>query len=226
MKERPILFNAEMVRAVLGGRKTQTRRVVKPQPPHWRWADRKWDDSCANVAMSASREYWVKCPYGLPGDRLWGRETFQWVDPMDWSGTIVECPSIDKWPLHPEDWTTGCREVGVAYRAEGEAEDQLLLPPDLGWRPSIHMPRWVSRINLEVTGVRVERVREISEDDAVDEGIPVMIEGHIWYCADGENTTREPIDAFETLWDSINAKHGFGWDSNPWVWVVEFEVAT
>jgi hypothetical protein len=217
MTERPIIFSAPMVRAILDGRKTQTRRVAKPQPPDpadiWARAgiDYGWftDDVTPGVFRVAGPVWAVRetgyptqirCPYGQPGDRLWVRETF--------------CE------LSVPDPDTG--EVEVAYRADdgwihNEPDSKEMLPGGR-WRPSIHMPRWASRIDLEVTGVRVERVQDISGADVFAEGVdngksnPKM--GKRW-----ENMQRM---AFQDLWDSINKKRGFGWDTNPWVWVVEF----
>lgn len=211
MKERPILFNTEMVKAILDGRKTQTRRVIKPQPPE----SHQWDVDARCWLVNAGK--WITedppfprntCPHGVPGDRLWVRETHAVYGVMD------------------------SDNPRVIYRADS--------PPDAGisWRPSIHMPRWASRINLEITGVRVERVQDIEEDDAEAEGIFIdnncivgtsgaggvhrEIMGRRAFAADDEGHEC-PIDAFEQLWDSINAKRGYSWESNPWVWVVEFK---
>lgn len=169
MSERPILFNGEMVRAILEGRKTQTRRVVKQldliqdtDPPAFRDAYGDWHPTVS------------RSPYGQPGDRLWVRET---------------------WSLHDTD--------NPAYKA-GASEGELEY---YRWHPSIHMPRKFSRITLEVTGVRVERVQEITPEDAKAEGIE-----HLY----------APRNAFANLWNSINAKRGYSWESNPWVWVVDF----
>ena len=191
-RERPILFNAEMVRAVLAGHKTQTRRVVKPQ---FRTAFGQ------GVALSHPSAYsvhvdiktadgswkWLLCPYGKPGDRLWVRET---------------------WAAHPQ-------LADVAYRADGEEpidSDGWIWHPK--WKPSIHMPRSLSRITLEVTNVRVERVQDISTEDIIAEVLKSYLREH-----DAECELREK---FMALWNSINAKRGFGWDVNPFCWVVEF----
>lgn len=185
VKERPILFSGPMVRAILEGRKTQTRRVKKPQPI---------DLGVIHIVGQ------IKCPYGQPGDRLWVRETF--------------CP----------DW---CDEV--IYRADdptGRAARDAGYSHEPKWKPSIFMPRWASRIDLEVVGIRAERLQEISEDDALAEG-----------CEPGGGACSGPMDPveydgytasdeFAALWDSINAKRGHSWESNPWVWVVEFKRVT
>lgn len=192
MTERPIIFSTPMVQAILEGRKTQTRRVIKPQLPDygrenvaglitfvWRWHP-----------FIAPYQLVSYCPYGQPGDTLWVRETF-----MEHHG-----------------------ESKVWYRA-GQSDQSLALLAEFGekWRPSIFMPRWASRISLTITNVRVERVQEISEDDALAEG------------AGGERYRGQGFDdcihreAYRTLWDKINGKK-YPWASNPWVWVIEFEV--
>ena len=210
MKDRPILFSGPMVRAILEGRKTQTRRIVKPQPElqlksaRWmRCADEQHalftqhdGELCGQMASTR------KCPYGKPGDRLWVRET--------WA------------PFIRGDGGRGWVDL-VRYRADG-AERQVDDHEDLDrisekgyhWRPSIHMPRWASRITLEVVGVRVERLQDISEEDAKAEG-PQM-DGRYW----GDNPgCFDHRPAFQSLWESIN---GLGsWNANPWVWVVEFK---
>jgi hypothetical protein len=183
MKERPILFSGPMVQAILDGRKTQTRRVVKPQPEYWEQTggyhyplDKKPYRGAPVGRVRSIDEY--RCPYGQPGDRLWVRETWH-----QYAGGEV----IYRADYGPESYQAGAK----------------------GWRPSIFMPRWASRITLEITGVRVERVQDISADDARAEGVsaPDVL----------------PRSKFATLWDSINAKRGYGWDMNPWCWCVEFK---
>lgn len=181
MKERPILFSAPMVSAILEGRKTQTRRIVKKPEyfpcltgdcPHW------------DMKLCAA-EMQLHSPYGLPGDRLWVRETFLT------RGAGAHC----------------------VYRADADPVEAAGFGAMYGgWRPSIFMPRLASRITLEVTGVRVEQLIDISEKDAIAEGIqsfPV-------------SPSRIPILHYASLWDKINAKRA-PWASNPWVWVVEFK---
>ena len=184
MKERPILFSGAMVRAILGGRKTQTRRVIKPQPAATE-RGRPW---CSMEDLLA------RCPYGQPGDELWVRETFAYID-----------------------------EKHVIYRASEGIEVEEVLGRKLhSYKPSIHMPRWASRIQLRVTGVRVERVQEITDEDVVAEGIDI---GKAPYPEDQPMLRDFDVDfetAFRDLWDSINAKRGYSWKSNPWVWVVTF----
>lgn len=197
-RERPILFSAPMVRAILDGRKTQTRRVVKPQPPsiesvtnhagigyHWmNCADQGYVNEWRPVGpvWAVMKEIGevkprLTSPYGNSGDRLWVRET--WAK-----------------------WTSGdCKEC-CAYRADGGQSYE--------WRPSIHMPRWASRLTLEITGVRVERLQEISGDDCLAEGIEPQ----------GIGSDMAMRVAFQALWESINGPGS--WDANPWVWIVEF----
>lgn len=205
MKERPILFSGEMVRAILDGRKTQTRRVCKVAYHAGEWAHAAhpardgmpvfWWDGADGRSIPGRAEFTQQayetgavCPYGQPGDRLWVRETWNCID----TGRATQ----------QQDW--------VRYRAtDGE---------EMYWRSSIHMPRWASRITLEVVGVRVERIQDISEADAWAEGVTPAVSVII------------PHDAarrsFSGLWDSINAQRGYGWDANPWVWVVKFKQVT
>jgi hypothetical protein len=188
-KERPILFSGPMVRAILDGHKTQTRRVVKLDAELRRRGctslDGSWWDPSFGGRLKVpgphETSHRLFCPYGLPGDRLWVRETW------------AEFPS-DK------DWI---------YRANYDGA----LARKLTWRPSIFMPRPACRLELEIVKVRCERLQDISEHDAEMEGDPKR--GLI----SSENTHR---DWYRALWDSINGKRGFGWDVNPWVWVVEF----
>lgn len=188
MPERPILFSAPMVRALLADTKTQTRRVVNPLT-----ADRI--NHCPGFLEDL---LYVSCPYGQPGDRLWVREAHWWFkDEHD--------PVTGYFPpkLTAED---------VEYRADGDDGRKV-------WRPSIHMPRWASRITLEITGVRVERMQDISEADALAEGIR-LLNGRYTFNG-GMHESRTARDSFRALWESINGAGS--WDANPWVWVVEFK---
>lgn len=216
MKERPILFSAPMVRAILEGRKTQTRRVMKPQPT----IDGGWYQ-LPNYAASGERSFksgapfFGSCPYGksYENDLLWIRETHSI---NDFRGADV-----------PEGDRADCE---ILYRAT-DANHVLNLEDDEGlkWRPSIHMPRWASRITLEITDVRVERLQEISEADAIAEGVI-----HAANCGNGPiyhpsdefvgTPTCNPIYAYGQLWERINGSKGpMAWAANPWVWVVEFQ---
>lgn len=205
MKEHPIIFSGEMVRAILDGRKTQTRRVIKPQPtlahPHsvGRFFNPErdaWDLYGANMTY---------CPYGVPGDHLWVRETWQKV-----------------YEKHDGFWTTDPRE-NVTYKRsfiEYAATAQEEAPR---WRPSIHMPRQISRLTLEIVSVRVERLQEITDDDARAEGAPVSWREPAtgWQVMATANGNAPAW--FASLWDTINAKRGYGWDTNPWVWAIQFK---
>lgn len=195
VKERPILFSAPMVRAILDGRKTVTRRPVKGSAL-------KWLEEFAPefVALSANE----LCPFGQIGDRLYVRETC-FIN--DYREAAV-----------PEGERADCE---IHYRADGvpdfEGEEELIR-----WRPSIHMPRWASRILLEITDVRVERLQEITYEQAAAEGVhrgPLRE-----WCASDEGGAchQYPIPAFRDLWQST----GGDWDANPWVWVVEFKRVT
>jgi hypothetical protein len=204
MKVRPILFSAPMVRALLDGSKTQTRRVVKakmlsslgdlPHVPDW-------------IAAEVPQ----LCPYGKPGDRLWVRETWRGVVEISPPGATVEY-GVARYVPDQEH----CRRVEYAATKERDGEP---------YRPSIHMPRWASRILLEVVSVRVERLQGISAGDCHAEGIGQC---------DGLGSNAEILDlslrmgtctaavlSYATLWEQINGAGS--WDVNPWVWVVEFK---
>ena len=220
MKERPMIFNAEMVRAILDGRKTQTRRIIKVQPESNQFGLLRISDSTkrndigkyhwaeSNATGTHARSKLFSCPFGEVGDRIWVRET--WAD-VNHEG----CPA-------------------VAYRADGEVRDlheddgdeqdpnlekywfanwypDLISGTEGKWTPSIHMPRWASRITLEITGVRVERLQAITLGDICKEigcGLydfrPATYGFQVW----------------EELWKSIYGAEN--WQANPWVWVIEF----
>lgn len=206
MKERPILFSAPMVRAILEGRKTQTRRVVKPQPVY----------VLKSRGICSSTPDWsniIKCPYGQPGDRLWVRETHAIVPRT----AYAHSEGVHQ-ILRPND------DHDAAIYHEGWERSQ----GGIRWRPSIHMPRWASRITLEITDVRVERLQEISYEDALAEGVSDMsaLLHDDWQPLNGESGNecarrlRWPQRLYKQLWESINGPDS--WDKNPWVWVVEF----
>lgn len=186
MKQRPILFNGEMVRALLDGRKTQTRRIVKP-------AKDRNGSGCqlapCEIAGEVNGGDYSLCPYGQPGDRLWVREAHAFVPEPAYrrSTGIVQT-------INPADDYEAC-----VYR------ENFNRARSFPWRPSIHMPRWASRITLEIVSVRVERLNDISAKDALEEGIALC---------------QQPQEAFRQLWESIHSPEG--WSANPWVWVVEF----
>jgi hypothetical protein len=238
MKEIPILFSGAMVRALLDGTKTQTRRVVKPQferepvdvvngVPSWD-APTNYD---GEVQMNTTPG--KPCPYGVPGGRLWVRETF--VAFGRWETRFSREKGRDEW--HFIDMTLS---TGRQYRFEGALPNAKRGGATPSWwtRPSIFMPRAASRITLYVTDVRVERLQDISEADAIAEGcdpeiVPVCcgeaatgdhgIYGTETVCCGTPVESESFVDGYRKLWDSLNAARGFGWDVNPWVWVVEFK---
>ncbi|OVZ72840.1 hypothetical protein [Yersinia intermedia] len=192
MNEKPILFNAEMVNAILSGRKTQTRRIISEKTLHlFGVAASAGECHPIELCDQRSQSYYLDfCPLGKPGDQLWVREAFA-------AGL--------------------CTESTLAYRATHKTEDlEEGWGETIKWTPSIHMPRWASRINLLITGVRVERLNDISEQDARAEGVKA------W-----RGLAEELVGgklAFFELWDSIyRQKEGENWQANPWVWVIEFE---
>ena len=217
VKYRPILFKGEMVRSLLSGTKTQTRRVLKQatgpslsvgmdddEPGvaalSWLWGDGPGHDVHETIKR-------VRCPYGQPGDRLYLRETWQAVNGNDRARHIVTHPAPDR------GW--------IEYAATPRIDE-----PAYKWRPSIHMPRWASRITLEVTGVRVERLQDISEADAKAEGADCLITEN---CTDQSRALLDmPLmedakpyrNGYALLWESINGDGS--WDANPFVWVVSF----
>ncbi|HBT6082859.1 TPA: hypothetical protein MCD18_004144 [Klebsiella quasipneumoniae] len=211
MTERGMIFNAEMVRAILDGRKTQTRRIMAPQPAddieRGIFPDPEaigWKSSLRHKHGSTTAHF---CPYGKPGDRIWVRETFCPVDDTQYGGEKwVDYRATPKFEAsHPAGWDS----------APNDAEA-------LKWRPSIHMPRWASRILLEITGVRVERLNSIHDVDAMREGIQNLTAcSHSDFGIPGVVNAQHPVRAFQLLWESIYGTDS--WSTNPWVWVIEFK---
>lgn len=218
MKERPIIFTAENVSAILDGHKTQTRRVIKPQPvPYaggWRQnvgtcntAESRWMPKHGPYPLMASC-----CPYGQPGDQLWVRQTW--------------------WHERGTDFENAAFEDGTLISKGRDGRQVFKIP---NWKPedskhwhkrsSIHMPKWASRINLKVTAVRVEQLQNISEEDAQKEGIlePSPVHGKWCYPHKGRQGHWSYRKPFADLWNSINKNRGFPWNKNPWVWAIEFK---
>lgn len=225
MKERPILFKGRLVRAILEGRKTVTRRVVKVDDErrfigadgHGRtWLMNAMDPDADGNVFGDEWSY-ARCPYGSPGDRLWCKET-----------------------LRRASW--GEADDAITYAADGEYAWDVTRPAQWVWKrpvlPSIHCPRGLSRLLLEVVSVRVERLHDITEEDAEREGVDPMflikldpdnldsfarLGSFINGRSDPGSTYRT---GFQILWDDINGERGYGWNENPWVWRVEFKRAT
>lgn len=236
--EKPILFSTPMVQAVLTGTKTQTRRVVKPQPHIDSNGDFCWkninfgQDSkgpCVQSIASSipyrvlgTNKTGIHNPYGKVGDELWVRETF--------------FPTNHGYSLYKADFAPVCGQMSLGKDDEGK--HVMVKVSDYKWKPSIHMPREASRIQLRITDIRVERLQDISEEDAIAEGIKELQGGgykdylistkNIDAGVD-ESSSSPAKESFRSLWDSINGEprkdgQDISWKSNPWVWVVEFEV--
>ena len=215
MHERPILFSAPMVRAILEGRKTQTRRAIKVPP------DFVTDHGDPVRFTPDDPKYGrlgvvMPCPYGQPGDRLWVREA--WRAPVsldDLSGKQIAEKCLDAGYRHP--WCPMQFEANGARTSEKDWREFGPHPSTTvpgRYRHARFMPRWASRITLEVTGVRVERLQDISAADCIAEGIEPA------HTCDANEETSLVRAAYATLWESINGDGS--WDANPWVWVVEF----
>lgn len=218
MKERPILFSAPMVRALLDGTKTQTRRALKPQPPA--------DAPLIMVGEYAwSPLFFLKCPFGEPGDRLWVREAFA---PYRMRGTGVPSGIADADYACLKDGTQVWRSPPAVFPCLSEYAPGAF--DVVRWRPPIHMPRWASRITLEITDVRVQRLHDISEMDAIAEGVEdVSPDPERWSRWRDYFPEREaPKGAFSaarlsflSLWESINSTKSVA--ANPWVWALTFK---
>ena len=236
MSERPIIMTNESVRAILDGRKTQTRRVIKPQPigaDYWTAYNEPPQSFYPNTYDAQPKR--LACPYGVPGDRLWVKES--------WANNIPGCPN------------------GLSYKADHI--DPLGDGPahPMKWKSPIFMPHWASRLTLEVISVRVERLQEISEDDAIAEGIERLFtaeqcntiaglvgtkpedhgyNNYLWHGLIGGGITAKQADnwpyqyssyqtavgSYSSLWEKINAKRGYPWSSNPWVWCISFRMVS
>jgi len=218
MKERPILFFPSMVRAILAGTKTQTRRAIKPVGNDegfvlqdygdgpWPYRSEDGESGFYRDSHGYDVEERIKCPYGRPGDRLWVRESFSGPYCMEaQDGMAAAAPS--KWAHKSRIW----------YWADGQPTHGDWTRP----RPSIHMPRWASRITLEVTDVKVERLQDISEADAMAEGIVNAGDDNGYQLADTSHYAGTASESYASLWESINGPGS--WGANPWVWCVSFK---
>lgn len=188
IKERSIIFSTEMVKAILDNKKTQTRRVIKPQPHMLhgvlRWSRGEYDINWKHLNKSLIGSI---CPYGRAGDRLWVRETCDYIFGSE--GDYILYKANDDDLKHFRE----LRKAGIKVT----------------WKPSIHMPRWASRITLEITEVRAERLQEITNSDIKKEGFYPFPS---W-----------PEQMIDVYWDKLYAKRGYHWESNPWVWVISFK---
>lgn len=203
MKERGMIFNAEMVRAILDGRKTQTRRPIKWKQTRFTEMAERDDGSLWPWAEDCERggDIWFTCPFGEVGDRIWVRET--------WAEAGASAPDLKLYRANYPD------HVPAHYENVPPAEE-------IRWTPPIHMPRWASRITLEITAVRVERLNDISEEDAAAEGVG-QLRGGFWkhYQPGWTQHQLSARGSFVTLWKSIYGADS--WQANPWVWVIEFK---
>jgi hypothetical protein len=226
------MFSGPMVQAILEGHKTQTRRVVKPQPQEsysqgytngepdpakrfsygWSWQKDWW---CSHVDVRSPNMLEL-CPYGKAGDPLWVRETWRLAC------VNAELLAARFWTVQFSDFAVLPHPQPAQKLFEPIAARDTFRTSQTGiefgkWKPSIYMPRWASRITLEIVNVRVERVQDISTDDALHEGTQMA------------HVNGSPIGwvrSYKLLWNSINASRGYGWDVNPWVWVIEFKQVT
>ena len=221
MGERPILMSAPMVRAILDGTKTQTRRAIRKQfaadaepaevaatsPEGWQISGHSglwWDDAGACIDDA------IRCPFGQPGDRLWVRETCRAEELPDWTDGVRYLADDGFVPIENTE------EAAEQWVKLGSYGMKFSGSPECRVVPSIHMPRWASRLLLEITGVRVERLQDISEADARAEGCQLV--------QAGGTVIDRASDQYAALWETINGPGS--WDANPWVWVVEFKRVT
>lgn len=209
MAEHPILFSTEMVRAILDSQKTQTRRVIKPQPNY----QKRFGESEAEIKVNIANRI---CPYGKVGDTLWVRETTK-----HYGNKFCDCKGYAL--VEYKDGEN--REIDLTYMLDAGKE----LPQqkwwgkgESKWTSARFMFKWAARIFLEITNIRVERVQDITLEDVIKEGIKdankCVYKDNVFKC-----NHHDTLNKFKELWDSINAKRGYGWDENPYVWVVEFK---
>lgn len=228
-KERPILFSAPMVRAILEGRKTVTRRAVNPQPVLTEGSGFSWKGhlfGSGSDDRETSRNFSKHCcPYGKPGERLWVRETFALLGNedgvcIDWNDQMVKGEERGAARIYRASCTVG--DYGL-WQVPDKAEwkpDTDGLQYEGTWRPSIHMPRWASRILLEITDVRVERLQAINRSDIRAEGLECPPE------LASDDVSPNYRDWYPAAWRELWESTGGDWEANPWVWVVEFKKVT
>lgn len=246
VKERPILFSGEMVRAILDGRKTQTRRIVKSpidflgaggrygeewnNPMYWGWETEDGEFARLSRETADKISFPIPCPYGEPGHKLWVREG-HWR-----SGYVRRWAGSE--PVEPEWHTNKPHDIERVHECIGSFVQYGDDEPTTGnrWKrcPSIHMPRWASRITLEIVSVRVERLQDISENDAIAEGLyaynftgwgdepglPSFPEPTVYRASKDRDWTEYAVGEYRWLWESFNGPGS--WDANPWVWAIEF----
>jgi hypothetical protein len=211
--ERPIIFSAAMARAILASDKTQTRRVVKGAPVG--------PDSYVlgiykgvwgiHANLDAPAAFRARCPYGEAGTRLWVRETCRAVERPDGQDGVAYAADDAFVPI---DDTHEAAKAWIKLNAYRGQEGTTV--------PAIHMPRWASRITLEVTDVRIERLHQLTALDAFAEGIQGAGDGGFQSDAAGHHYSADPVEAFAGLWESLTGPHGYGWDANPFCWIVNF----
>ena len=220
IREKGLIFNSEMVRAILDGRKTQTRRPIKWKQTRFTEIGEREDGSKWPWSEDAEHacDFWHPCPFGAVGDRIWVRETF--------TGHYLDDDQIQDIKDGRDKASSLC-EYRADYPDGYQAAD--------GWTPSIHMPRWASRILLEITDVRVEQLNAISPEDAESEGLertnftgfgdepglPSYPEPDVYFDPLKKQWKEYPPEAFAGLWESIYGEES--WKANPWVWVIEFK---
>ncbi|HHI2971623.1 TPA: hypothetical protein ACP5G9_000734 [Klebsiella pneumoniae] len=230
MTERGMIFNGEMVRAILDGRKTQTRRPIKWKQTRFTEIGEREDGSNWPWSEDAEHacDFWHPCPFGAVGDRIWVRETWGVAShAFSDDGLMIDwVPDRPATAIHEMPFGNGYYSGYAIYAADGDftwGDDDGYEDGRSCWKPSIHMPRAASRILLEITDVRVERLNAISEEDARAEGI---IDGGCLNCGEPDpcgcaNPEPDATDAFAYLWQSIYGQEN--WNANPWVWVIEFK---
>lgn len=233
MKERPILMSSPMVSALLEGRKTQTRRIVKPQPVpnhRGRYKFTQFTDDEGIESYWHIDPFWTtRCPYGQPGDRLWVKETharYHTVNHIVHSGGRAFSEVSDGLVAYKADGFDTIDDLKQHIRLMSGSDMEAVEVENDRWRPSIFMPRWASRILLEITEVRVERLQDISEEDAKAEGIRLLLGGGGTFAGrEGPGKLVTPwmtaIEAYRDIWEAINGTGS--WDLNPFVWAISFK---